>query len=144
MKVRIFVALLMASLIYPGFPIRADDDNSVQGEATGQGRSGKISRKFHKGDGSGKNAKMIRGHCTILEGPGNPITTPCSNTVLILNDEKGAELFRTRTTSKGDFEFSAEETGKYRIGSGSKFYDLVSPTRLLRGGESVEVNLREN
>jgi hypothetical protein len=76
-----------------------------------------------------------------MPGPGNPIGGPCVNTVLSLSDVNGNEVSRERTTPSGDFEFKADPGGKFHLGSGSRFYDVVSPTDLVRSGQTVELKL---
>jgi hypothetical protein len=83
----------------------------------------------------------IRGRCILVPGPGNPIGGPCVNTVLSLSDTNGNEVSRERTSASGDFEFKAEPGMKFRLGSGSRFYDVVSPTDLVKTGQTVELKL---
>ena len=94
-----------------------------------------------KGKGS---SKTIRGHCTLLEGGGNPFSGSCVDTVLILNDAKGNEQLRARTNAGGSFEFAGlDPKGQFAIISGSKFYEVVSPTGPLHSGDQVELKLRQ-
>jgi hypothetical protein len=94
--------------------------------------------------GSGaKGANTVRGTCSILESQFNPIPGPCVNTLLVVSDVKGEELARTRTSAKGEFEFTAERATSYRIGSGSQAYEVVSPSDPVQGGSRVVVKLRQ-
>ena len=83
------------------------------------------------------------GVCYLLPGPGNPINGPCVNVLLALSDTAGTELFRTRTDPTGHFEFAAEAGKNYRVAPVSKAYELLSPTRVITGGEGFEVKLRQ-
>lgn len=88
----------------------------------------------------------ITGRCTLIPSSDNPIGGPCANLMLVLNDSKGGEVDRERTTPDGEFELSTTShpsaDGLYRIGSGSRFYDVASPKALLRDGYSIELTLK--
>lgn len=69
----------------------------------------------------------IRGHCTVRPGPGNPISEPCANLQLVLVDDKGKEMARTRTDVDGAFSFDAPGRGLFRIQSGSSYFEVANP-----------------
>lgn len=83
------------------------------------------------------------GHCTLLAGGGNLIEGPCDSALLILDDDKGQELVRTRTDKNGEFLFEAPTDGKFRIASGSRFIEVVSPMDLLHSGIHVDLKLKQ-
>lgn len=84
----------------------------------------------------------LEGFCYIAEGPTNPKPGPCVNLLLILNDEGGKELYKTRTSSQGIFEFSSEAEKVYHIVSGSPFYEVVAP-KAVRGGTKINLQLQQ-
>lgn len=120
-----------------------DSGTNIGPPPTGRGRS---SGRHHNPNGSNKNssaAGKLRGHCTLMQSQDNPIAGPCVNTMLVLNDADGTELDRTRTSENGDFEFPADPKDRFHITSGSRFYDVDSPTGLLRSGQKVDLVLRQ-
>jgi hypothetical protein len=87
----------------------------------------------------------IRGVCAIQAGPGNPFPGPCVSLLIILEDAKGNEVARTRTTPQGEFDFTAAagSQAEYIFVSGSKFYEVIAPTRTVHGGDRVSLLLRQ-
>jgi hypothetical protein len=128
-------------LLLLAFPALADDGTPPSPTQPSSAR--RAHGKRLNPSATSKNPGTIRGRCTVVESDSNPIAGPCVDMVLLLNDEKGNEVLRTRTSAKGDFEFAADPAVKYRVGSGSKFYDLVQPEGLLHGGASVDMRLRQ-
>ena len=116
-------------------PITSADTNS--GKRVGVGKKTDL-------ESASKNSDTIRGICIIIESATNPVASTCMNLLLILNDLQGNEMMRTRTTAQGQFEFSADSGKAYRIISGSKFYELVSPTSPIHGGDKIQVQLQQN
>lgn len=90
-----------------------------------------------------KDPNVLRGTCTLVEGPTDSFSSPCVDLVIVLTDEKGAEISRTRTTSKGAFKFTADKKKVYLLGAGSDLYELISPTGSFHGGTTVELKFRE-
>jgi hypothetical protein len=85
----------------------------------------------------------IRGECKILAGHGNLMPGDCVGVMLVLLDSTGTEVSRTRTSNKGEFEFTARPREKFKILSGSKFYEVVSPNVPIPSGVSLEVDLQQ-
>lgn len=128
----LFLAIAsLASLVH------ADGDSTPP---TGRRRGG---GKRNSIGPSSKNPGAIRGTCSIVESPTNPLPGPCVNVLLILNDPKGNEVVKDRTTPQGGFDFSAEPGKAYNIISGSKFYEVVTPKDVVHGGEKVNLVLRQ-
>lgn len=95
-----------------------------------------------------KNDDLIRGTCNLTEAQKTAdqkteFTSPCVDVVIVLNDEDGNELARTRTTSKGGFKFAAEKAKAYRIDAASSHYELVSPTAAVHAGDTVQLQLKQ-
>jgi len=99
--------------------------------------------RFGEGDlGGGK--LMIRGHCTILEGDSNPITTPCSDVLLKLFDRADkSQVTEDRTDKKGAFAFAVEKDHWYSIRANSGSYKVVGPKRMLKGGDTIDLRLKQ-
>jgi len=115
--------------------------DSVSSHGRGGGRRGG-GKKMNIGKAS-KNPGTIRGSCTVVESPSNPFANTCVNILLILRDQEGNEVSKSRTTSKGEFEF-ATDTGKlFRLESGSRFYAVVAPKDLIHGGALVNLKLQQ-
>jgi hypothetical protein len=145
-----YVAACSALLaLSPHTDAHADDDNvGVPSNAStpSSGRSG--GRHGARGQSSGKpGAKaspgLIRGGCSIVVSATNPLAGPCVNLLLILNDAQGIEQGRSRTNSQGQFEFTSTTGMDYRVAPGSKYYDLVSPTAVVHGGDKVDLKLQQ-
>lgn len=85
----------------------------------------------------------ISGRCVLIAGNGNMFDTPCVNILLVLNDETGKEIVKTRTDKNGEFNFEAPANAKYKISSGSRFIEVVSPTYFLASGSHVNLSLRQ-
>ena len=50
---------------------------------------------------------------------------------------------KTRTTPRGQFDFTADPEKIYKLASGSKFYELISPTGEVHGGDKVNLQLKQ-
>jgi hypothetical protein len=85
---------------------------------------------------------IIRGSCTLVESFGNPFATPCVNTLLVLTDADGVEIFKDRTDPKGSFEFDAPAGKTYHVVPESKSYQLVSPTKVLQSGDQIDLKIQ--
>lgn len=121
--------------------------SDMQGNGTGpstMGRSGRRggSKRINPGL-SRKSAGTIRGECETVANSSNPLAGPCTDLELVLNDEKGVEAMKTRTTKNGHFEFAGEAGKGYKITSGSKYFEVVSPKDLVHGGDTVELKLQQ-
>jgi len=81
--------------------------------------------------------ERIEGQCVIIPGGGNMMAQPCGNLLLTFIPEKKGETLYTRTTNDGSFEVNVPAGKKYKIGSSSKFYEVVSPLDELQRGEKV-------
>jgi len=98
---------------------------------------------------AGKNPNTIRGNCTVIDKtkPSASARTessePCVDIVISLTDEKGSEISRTRTTSKGAFRFVADQTKTYRVSAVSPQYELVSQNPVIHGGDNIDIQLQE-
>jgi hypothetical protein len=122
--------------------VRADSDTSSETTTTiGRGRRG--GGKNSNNSQPTSNPGSIKGTCTVVESPSNPIAGPCVTTMLILNDIDGNEVARDRTTAQGQFEFTADPGKAYKIAPGSKFYDLVAPKTAVHGGDKVNLQLQQ-
>jgi len=78
----------------------------------------------------------------MLKSDNNPISGPCVNLVLVLLDEKGTEVLKSRTNPRGQIEFAAEKGKVYRIIPGSRFYEIKAPLDLIHGGDTVKIFLK--
>lgn len=87
-------------------------------------------------------AASVEGFCFIGESSTNLHPGPCVNLLLILNDDQGVEVARTRTTSQGMFEFAAESQKLYHVVSGSKFYEVAIP-KSVHGGSKINLQLQQ-
>lgn len=136
----LLAALTLNSLAFAD----TESDMNGSGPPPTMGRSGRGSRgKRLNPDNSGKTAGNIRGVCSVLQSANNPLPGPCVNTLLILNDSNGNEVVKARTTTQGQFEFVAETGKDYKIASGSRYYDIVSPTAKVHGGDKVDLRLQQ-
>lgn len=84
----------------------------------------------------------ILGRCTLLVSAGNPMPAPCANSILILMDKTGKELFKTRTNAAGEFEFLGDRAGEYHLASGSHYYEIVSVKNPIHGGDQVDLKMQ--
>ena len=116
------------------------NDGSGTGMKMGRGRHGNSNKQSAPAKLS--HGKLV-GHCTMLVGGGNLIDGPCLNILLILKDANDNELARTRTDGKGEFDFEAAQGGQYKIASGTRLIEVVSPTELLNSGVRVDLKLRQ-
>ena len=112
-----------------------------------KGRHGGGAKVKHEGAHEiGKG--IIRGVCEILASPSNPVAGTCVTFVLILKDEKGAEVMKARTDTKGQFDFTIEGNKKYQIVSGSKYYQVVNPKQFITAemtqGKIIALQLQQN
>jgi hypothetical protein len=125
-------------------PYNSENENPVQLQK-------KKPKKTRGGGPSRKNADSIKGHCTLVASPSNPIQGPCISTLLILRDAQGTEISTARTSSNGMFEFLVDQdqedgrptaNAKYKVFAGSESYEVVAPAETVRAGRSIEVQLR--
>ena len=132
-----------APVTVPLAPSEGEPSPRVVPRATSHGR--RVGRSF---GGDGKRHKppaaFLRGHCTLLESPLNPISGPCISVPLELKNAAGVSLGIARTSVQGDFDFSVDEDGPFTIAPSSRRYLLVSPTGKLHRGERVPLEIREN
>jgi hypothetical protein len=117
---------------------------SAESPAVKTPHAGKHSGKL----GGEKKAKasasnLLRGHCTLLESPMNPITGPCISVPLELKDEKGVSQGIARTSAQGEFEFDVEAEGPFTLAPSSSYYQLISPTESIHRGDRVNLKIRE-
>jgi hypothetical protein len=122
-------------------------ESDMNGNGTGPSSMGRAGRR---GGGkkinpmpAGKGAGTIRGECETLASPSNPLAGSCTDLELVLSDEKGVEVMKTRTSKNGHFEFAGEAGKNYRITSGSKYYEAVSPEGFVHGGDAVSLQLKQ-
>jgi hypothetical protein len=139
-----FLSLIL--LLFTIVPlVHADSDTSS--EATGSaptiGRRRRGGKNSNATPSANSNPGAIKGTCTVVESPSNPIAGPCVTTMLILNDIDGNEVARDRTTAQGQFEFSADQGKAYKLAPGSKFYDLIAPKTTVHGGDKVNLQLQQ-
>ena len=87
----------------------------------------------------------IRGHCFLVQGTDAPITTPCSNVVVKLQDrgDKTTEI-EARTDQTGAFAFAVTKEHWYVVRAGSKSFSVIGPKRMLKGGDNIELKLRQH
>ena len=146
MKTYYFFVLVVLIWLSLSAYAHADTDSATgmnsSGPTTGRGR--------HKGAGtqgkpgsSSKSSNTIQGSCSIAESSMNPFPGPCVNLLLILNDADDNEVVKARTNAQGQFDFATEQGKAYKIVSGSKFYDVNAPLGLVRGGDKVNLQLRQ-
>lgn len=90
------------------------------------------------------NPDTLHGVCTIVESPTNPFAGPCADVLLVLNDSNsGNEVAKTRTTAQGQFAFATEHGKTYKLTAGSKAYDVIAPSGVVHGGDSISLQLRQ-
>src|ERR1035437_10052336 len=119
-----FVGLLL--LLFP-ILTNADTDTANSSPSMGMGRK---HGKMGKGSkGAKKNDNIlgaIRGHCTLVASPMNPLPGPCISVPLALRNANSSELVGTeRTDGKGDFQFILGQDGPFSIVPTSGFYVLI-------------------
>jgi hypothetical protein len=85
----------------------------------------------------------IHGRCTIDVGGSSLVAGPCSETILVLLNTKGDEVVKARTDHDGNFEFTGLAEGDYKIGSGSRFFDVAKPTGTVHTGQTIELFLQQ-
>ncbi len=98
--------------------------------------------KFNKG-GTSKTPGAIKGYCTIVASPSNPIAGSCVSIMLILKEADGTEAEKNRTSPQGQFSFLGQAGKTYTIESGSKFYESVKAKNLIYPGDTVNVFLKQ-
>lgn len=104
---------------------------------------GKLRGKVPNGS---KNAKLhndVRGRCTVMESPLNPITGPCVSVPLELKDKAGTSLGVSRTNDKGEFDFEVESDGPYTLAPSSSYYVVVAPLTTVDRGQRVDLRIRQ-
>jgi len=139
MKNLIGLALCLGSLIFAS--VSAFGRTAAPGKGTGIPEGG--GSEPIRLDSAEKNPDTVRGTCNLSEGAKTSFSSPCVNIVIELLDESGAEISRTRTSTKGAFKFSADKSKTYRIKPVSKAYVLVSPRTTFRGGDTVDLQLQQ-
>jgi len=142
MKFLIAVFLVLAALAISAVA-HADSDSANGSSAPVTGRGKRGGGKKPNPNPSAGNPDSVRGTCTVIESPSNPIAGPCVTTMLVLNDIDGNEIAKDRTTAQGQFEFTAERGKAYKIAPGSKYYNLVSPTTAIHGGDKINLQLQQ-
>lgn len=139
--IKFIIAII--SLLSLSWGIASADSTSATGGTNGKSGQGRMKRQMSLSTNNNPSPGNIRGHCTLLEGGGNPFLGPCVNTQLILSTVDGKELLRTRTTPNGDFEFIADQGGQFIITPGSKLYEVASPTKAVLSGQGVDLKIRQ-
>jgi len=137
MFLSLFVFLLAASA-------QADDPpyaTPLSPQATRKG--GKLRKGVPDGSKNAKRRIDVRGQCTVLESPLNPITGPCVSVPLELKDRLGASLGVSRTNEKGEFDFAVASEGPYTLAPNSSFYVVVAPLNPIDRGQRVELRIRQ-
>ena len=141
-----WILFLVAALTSSAFADTGSEDD-MHGNGSGPSTMGRTGRR-----GGGKQLNpdpgthspgTIIGNSGTKASTSNPIPGACVNLLLVLNDETGAEVEKTRTTVKGHFEFAGEAGKNYTIASGSKFYEVVAPQGLIHGGDRVNLQLQQ-
>ncbi len=95
-------------------------------------------------EGKGRRNDEIRGQCIVEAGGGNLIAVPCTEVVLILTGTgEDKDPISTRTDHDGNFEFSTASGQSYRVSSGSKFYEVVQPSKPVHSGEKIQIVLKQ-
>ncbi len=85
--------------------------------------------------GSGVEGVVERGPTQPIVRPGQKDTAPMTNTTIIVTDEKGKEVARTKTDNDGRYEFKLP-VGKYKV---------VGPRTGLRPGNwTKEIEVKAN
>jgi len=120
----------------------SDPSNGMNSPAVGGRRRG--GGKRNPIGKSSRNPGTIQGVCTVVQSLSNPFEGPCVNTLLVLKDREGNEISKSRTSSRGDFEFAAEHGTSYLLTSGSRYYQVVEPASLIEGGnKKVALKLKQ-
>ncbi len=105
---------------------------------------GRRSNKRGSVQNNKKNVGTISGKCALIANQKNPFPSTCSDTQLILSDDKGTELLRTRTDKDGNFSFGdtvAEQS--YQITPVSHSYEVFSPKKALHSGDVVDLKIQQ-
>ncbi|MGZ3653710.1 MAG: hypothetical protein ACXVCI_22275 [Bdellovibrionota bacterium] len=137
-----FLFLLLAFIAPLG---HADDSNTdstpVVPRATRHG--GKLGKSFSTEKKTVKSNHTVRGHCTMLETPLNPITGPCVSVPLELKNDKGVSLGISRTSAQGDFVFEVEDNGPYHLTPSSTAYVLAAPIAEVKKGQTIDLKIKQ-
>jgi len=108
----------------------------------GGGYRGGLKQKISPGS-SDKEPAAIRGNCTVVASPSNPIQGACVSLLLVLTDADGNVIEKTRTTMQGQFDFITESSKTYRIIPGSKYYELATAPVLFHSGDRIGLRLKQ-
>lgn len=90
-----------------------------------------------------KIKNKLTGSCTLIIGNAEFTTSPCINTLLKLEGKNKDEVYFSRTSSTGAFEFLIPKEGRYKIGVKSKLYEVVSPLEELNNIKNINLQLRQ-
>ena len=135
------LSFLLITLFFSQFA-HADPDASSTPSTPGKA-SHHMPRVKVSAPDNNKGPIEIKGTCSILQSPSNPLAGPCVNLVIVLNHEDGTEFVKNRTTSQGTFSFEAESGQQYQLALGSKLYDIVSPKGLIQAGQKIDLRLQQ-
>lgn len=135
-KISIAIGLFLATVAL------ADDGTTPPPPSAPGGHARRGGKRLQPG-GENDDTNTIHGRCIIEENANNPLPGPCVNLLLILNDGKGNEVEKARTTPEGKFEFTAAQGKNYKIISGSRFYEVSSPKDSVQGGQRVDLILQQ-
>ena len=94
-----------------------------------------------KHDYRARATNAIVGHCTLQNSISNPLAQACDHLVLVLRTPDGVEAARTETDSRGNFKLAAILGTKYKLTSGSKDFEVTSPTREVTGGDILDIKV---
>ena len=103
---------------------------------------GKVGGKIRNGEKRAKNRNDVRGKCTMMETPLNPISGPCVSVPLELKDSNGSSLGVARTNAQGEFNFAVEDDGPYTLAPTTDYYVVVSPGGKVERGHPVNLRIK--
>ncbi len=126
--------------VVPLAPPSTEPPSTLAPKSNKQGKFGNLEGGKKKKEAV---SEFVRGHCTLLESPLNPITGPCISVPLELRDARGQSLGISRTSAQGDFEFAVEGNGPFTLAPSSSYYVLVAPMERIRRGDRVDLRIRE-
>jgi len=139
MRASFLFLLLLAS------PAHADDSNTdstpVAPRAARHG--GRLGKSISPEKKTVKASHTVRGHCTMLETPMNPITGPCVSVPLELKNDKGVSLGISRTSAQGDFTFEVEDNGPFHLNPSSSAYVLAGPIAEVKKGQVIDLKIKQ-
>lgn len=138
----LYPLIVLAAVLVCVATARAAPDAGATSNSAPPARASGTARKRLYLSPAQKNPGSIHGQCIVVETLGNPITSPCVNLLLILNDDQGAQVEQTRTTGEGKFAFSGKAGKLYTIVPGSRLYEVTAPEHPIKGGSNIELKLR--